>query len=806
MWTLRRVDHLLAAGVLSLLPMVATAQTAEPTMTVQGPPPPAPQRVLVQDDLLLHLEVFLNGAPLYLVSAFTLRPDGRLVSSRSELEEIGLAIPPESAAQLEIPLDEIPGLTFSYEAPTQALRLTAASEALQPIRIGEHRPDIPDPVAPPVGVVLNYSLYASAEDGRGALTFDGLSAAFETRLFGRFGRFDNDAVARVGGRATSFIRLDSRYVREDVDHLTVFQAGDFISGGFAWTRPIRMAGVQYRRRFDLRPDLVTLPLPQFAGTAAAPSTVDLYINSVRALNAEVPQGPFLIPRPPVVYGAGSARIVVRDALGRETVTRSAFYTSPELLAPGLTDFSAELGLARRNFAVASFDYDERLAASASWRRGLSPGLTIQAHGEAVGDLVQGGLGTVFTLGRVGLVYAAGAVSRTGAGSGGLVDLGIESRWPAFTVSLRSLRTFGAYEDLASWTAATTPDLPAGRRVFGQPRELDQALISAPLPWRGGAVGASYVRSERYDDRSRVASLSFSQDIGRVSLFASAFRDFEQAGSTGVFVGLSLPLGRGATGTAGVSHSRGDIAAYVEAGRQGGHAPGQFGWRLRAASGERQEGEAVLRYATRFAQFEAGAARSGKENAAHVLVEGALAVVGGDLHLTQRIDQSFALVDAGAPDVTVLHENRPVGRTGAKGRLLVPNLTPLVANRIAIDPTDLPIDAQVATTATIVTPYDRVGAWVDFEVNTDARSALVAFVDEAGEPIELGSSVVVEGQAETYVVGYDGQAWLEELRAHNVAEITTPDRARCRASFAYQASTGSQVRLEGVRCRAVEQAR
>ena len=110
-------------------------------------------------------------------------------------------------------------------------------------------------------------------------------------------------------------------------------------------------------------------------------------------------------------------------------------------------------------------------------------------------------------------------------------------------------------------------------MFGQPRELDQALVSTRLPWRGGAAGVSYVRSVRYDDRARVVSLSLSQDFGRVSLFATAFRDVEQRGSTGVFLGLSVPLARAVNATAGVSQSRGDLAAYVEAARVtgSGHA-------------------------------------------------------------------------------------------------------------------------------------------------------------------------------------------------------------------------------------------
>ena len=43
-------------------------------------------------------------------------------------------------------------------------------------------------------------------------------------------------------------------------------------------------------------------------------------------------------------GSGTARVVLRDASGRETVTNLPFYVSFKMLAPGLFDFSLEAGM------------------------------------------------------------------------------------------------------------------------------------------------------------------------------------------------------------------------------------------------------------------------------------------------------------------------------------------------------------------------------------------------------------------------------------------------------------------------------
>ncbi len=71
-----------------------------------------------------------------------------------------------------------------------------------------------------------------------------------------------------------------------------YRAGDFISGGLSWTRPVYLGGIQAQRNFALRSDLVTLPLPSFGGTAAVPSTLEVYTQNVRTYTGNIPAGPY----------------------------------------------------------------------------------------------------------------------------------------------------------------------------------------------------------------------------------------------------------------------------------------------------------------------------------------------------------------------------------------------------------------------------------------------------------------------------------------------------------------------------------
>ncbi|OXH88115.1 hypothetical protein CA830_21265, partial [Burkholderia multivorans] len=91
-----------------------------------------------------------------------------------------------------------------------------------------------------------------------------------------------------------YTRFDTSWSRSDPARPSTTQIGDAISGSLAWTRSVRLGGLQWRSNFALRPDLVTFPIPSLSGSAAVPSAVDLYINNVRQYTGNVPSGPFII--------------------------------------------------------------------------------------------------------------------------------------------------------------------------------------------------------------------------------------------------------------------------------------------------------------------------------------------------------------------------------------------------------------------------------------------------------------------------------------------------------------------------------
>lgn len=791
--------------VLALLALVASSAIAE-TQATDAPALETGATSTV--DRELYLEVFINEEPTDLIGAFVHRSDGELASSPEELAELG--IKPRTKAQDRtglISLDRLPGLTYRLDEAAQRLYVSTGDAGRAPRVIDLSVTADQERLKPrsDTGAVLNYALFAGSNalfEGDGAL-FRGVSGSFDGRLFSRFGTLNQSFIAEYSdGALNGFTRLNTTWAYSDPERLLTFKAGDFISGGLSWTRPVYLGGLQMRRNFSLRPDLVSLPLPSFSGTAAVPSTLEIYTQNARTYSGDVSSGPFRVVNLPVFTGSGEARVVLRDRFGRETVTTLPFYTSSMLLREGLLDFSVEAGFPRRNFGLRSGDYDERVYGIASVRYGLTNWLTLEGHVELGEDLVNAGAGVAFPLGTYGAASVALAGSRSGGQTGGLVNATLELRHNDWSFYGRIQRAFDSYQDVASITADRV-SVGSGLPVFsaGVPRAVDQVAIGVPMPLDLSSLNLSYTHLKDADgDRSQILGLSYSQRIfERGNLYASAFTDLEDDDSFGVFAGVSFPLGGDVNVTTGVESRPDGVNGFVELAKSEKLENGSFGWRLRTSEGETPDRRASASYRASFARFEAAIQQHDNKVRATAQVDGAIVVAGGGVFATNRIDDAFAVVDVGASDVVVKHQNRPVGRTNRQGRILVPRLNSYERNTVSIDPENLPVDASVPATREVVVPAYGSGVVLDFGVSDTPNAALVELVDADGIPLPVGLSGRLR-DGDEFVVGYDGQAYLTGLRARNALMVLRQDGTSCSAEFSYESDPGSQVTIQGVTCR------
>jgi outer membrane usher protein len=792
----------------------------------------------------MQLEVILNGTPTKLIGSFTMLDGNRLAATPQELRDLGLEPRGSSSSAEPVVLDKLFGLSYKYDEATQRVLITAPEELLAVREYNLRTPQELVPVQSAWGGVVNYDFYSSGVsnvDGRpitingvpfsingiptkfvGApIAFNGVSATFDARAFTPFGTLSQSAILRTASLNDRFdaMRLNTTFNYSDAESMVSYLAGDVISGGFAWTRPVRIGGAQVARNFGLRPDLVTLPMPAARGTAAVPSTVDIYINNVKTSSQEVSAGPYLLSNLPAITGPGAARVVLHDSSGHTSESVLPFYVSANLLAPGMFDYSFEAGLPRLSYGTTDDRYLPTPVASGSARYGLFDWLTLVGHAEGGSGLMNGSAGAMIRTGSFGVATVAGAASRYGTGTGFQSYAAYETRIFGVSINASSQMTFGAYNDLASVTSRLdqgifTDPLDIGSFInlsnsvqkavnsaifttSAPPQMLNRISLGVPLPFHDLNLSAGFTQTrDGAGVRSDIANLTVSFPLGRASIFATAFTTVAGQKNTGFLAGMSMPLGD-VTTSVSVSSGTSGLNVNVDAVKPLDLAAGSWGWRVRESDGSDAQRLAVASYRSSFARTEVGVSQIANSVVATAEMEGAVATMGGGVFFANRIDDAFAVVETGVPAVEVFHENRLAGVTDSSGRALITGLRSYQSNKIAIDTSKLPVDADVSTTEGYVTPADRSGVKLDFAVRTDAKPAIVVFKGADGQPIPAGASGNIQ-DGESFTVGYDGRAYIKNLNPENNVTIAMADR-ECRASFPYEARPNEQVLIPGVTC-------
>jgi outer membrane usher protein len=789
----RRHDNLCRSLAVAVFAMIALRAGAGSAATEEGA-------------RALQLDISIGGDKIGQIGSFLQLADGSIAAHRSELVEAGVKVPGSGQPDELIVLNELLGDRFRYDEPSQSIafdldnnqRVARAFNAM-----GSGAPRIP--VSTAWGSVLNYTLFGSETSGLDSrrTTFSGGSASFDARAFSPYGTLAQTGIlGTTTTRDMTMLRLETAFSYSHPESLITYRVGDSISGALAWTRSIRFAGLQAQRNFSLRSDLVTAPLPSFSGSAAVPSTLDVYLNNSKTYTQEVPPGPFQVNNLPLISG-GEARLVLRDAAGREVETTLPFYTSPQLLREGLTYFSAETGFPRLRYGTDSNNYSPKEMASLSARYGMFDWLTLEAHAEGVAGLYNGGAGVLARTGDFGVLSGAVSAS-TYQGQNGLQSyLAFETKLWGVSFNLSSTRTYMNYNDIASVTAPVINVLAAyniqSTAISAPAKAIDRISAGFTLPDLS-SLGLSFVHLEPASGAaSNLVSVAWSRSFFlRSQLFATSFADLSDRRNYGIFGGISIPIGADSSVSTGATSSRSGTSLTTDASRPLAAPTGSYGARVRDSEGAVAYRSAAASYRASAATVEVGVEQS-QRNVVRSMgqVDGAVAALDGSVFFSNHIDDSFAVVDTGTPDVPVFHENRPVGKTDSRGQLLVPNLRAYGNNKISIDPKGLPVNADVETVEDVVAPADRSGVVVKFATKPDVPAAVVVLVGPRGKPLPVGSRGKLDGGGD-FVVGYDGRAFVKELKSANNVTVTL-DKSECHAAFDYAASADSQVVIGPVSC-------
>jgi outer membrane usher protein len=787
-------------------------------------------------DRILHLEIIINEQPKKMVAKFKHDQAGRLWAEAKELREIGLKTPEGAKDNTLIALNSLQGISYILDEPTQSLRIAATDRAQEATlyradMFGKEQEKI---VAKrDFGAVVNYSVYSSVSqnfNGQGAngqsTQFSGASGTIDSRVFGPGGTL---ASSFMVGNATTLkrpdvVRLDTSWSYTNPESLMTYRAGDIISSGHSWTRPLRLGGIQVSRNFNLRPDLISTAMPGVSGSAAVPSVVDVYVNNTKTFTQDVAPGPFKISNLPVLGSNGTARVVITEPSGRVTETTQSFFVNSRILAKGNFDYSLEGGFARLEYGTNSSNYVKQFALVASSRYGLADNLTLETYGETTDKFVNVGAGLATSFAQRHLFTLAGQVSKNDKFKGANLHASYETQFAnKVFLSASTQRSIGDYYDLAAATAKPltynynvpfNPFAPPGtggtntaysaiNQSLLVPKAMDRVTVGMPLDFLGNATfSTSYIHLLTSENvRSHLINATLHKNFSNnISAYTTVYADRGDKRNIGFYAGLTVPFGKdnnSSFASLGVSSDQGGSYVTADYVKPLDQKVDSWGFRLRDVEGKSSYRSASIsnRNAYSKAEVTVSQMQSGVYGTAYI--EGAVAAAGGGVFLANRIDDSFAVVNAGSPNVEVYAENRLVGKTGSSGRILIPQLRSYETNRVTINPVDLPLNASIETTKTLAVPVDRGVSVVNFGVITNPMAATVIFKTRDGKAIGAGASGQQQN-GESFIVGYDGRAYLKGLQSNNSVSINYA-KGTCQANFAYQTNDKQMVTIGPVIC-------
>jgi len=452
-----------------------------------------------------------------------------------------------------------------------------------------------------------------------------------------------------------------------------------------------------------------------------------------------------------------------------------YYQSAGLLAPGLAEYGYHLGFRRDGLGTTDSRYRD-LTFLGRHRVGIGDRLTLGGSLEASAGLVSGGpqLSLGLAAGELDLEAAASTENGVRGFAGSLAYSFSGRRFSAGgSVTARSAR----FANLGLAADADRPVLETeGSCGLSAGRRLSLALQATHTEQHDGG------------SRDRIQLSANLRLASRASLFliASDSREAEMNGllrtDRRLQATLHLSAFPGLTArfsgelTADGLRSTAEIQKPLPSGIG-------YGYRVTAGrAGEQTDGGGELRYQGSFGLYELSHQTSAGVGATSFHTAGGLVAIGGGVYATRPIQSGFALVQVpGVPGVRVYRSNQEIGRTGARGDFLVPDLLADYGNRLKIADQDLPMDYTVEAGEKTVAPPQRGGMVVRFPVwrlRAFKGKIVLRSGGEERAPYPGRLTVTAGGKDFTSPVGTAGEIYLENVPPGEHPAVVESDGGSC----------------------------
>ena len=732
--------------------------------------------------------------------------DEKLYIRSSDLKALRLKMDEHVPDSQWVCINELKGIQFKYLENEQSLNLQVPASMLSDYSVDLTGQPTTNTnllkMKPLNAAILNYSMYHTITNDESI--FSGSAEGIFNSALGNF----SSGVLYNGSNENSYshekwVRLESKWQYVDPEKVRIYTLGDFVSNSSDWGSSVRLAGLQWSSAYTQRGDIVTSALPQFSGSAALPSTLDLYVNQQKIYSGLVPSGPFDVKQLPFISG-NEVTLVTTDATGQQTITKKPYYFSSKILAKGINEFSVDVGVPRYNYGLYSNDYDDATFASGAIRYGYSNSLTLSGGAEASTDgLSNVGMGFAKNLFGVGVINADIAASQYKDENGYSALLGLEGRISkniSFNTSYR--KVFDNYFDLARVSQIRylkENQVNAESQNYLSYSALADEIIRAGINYNfytGYGVYVGYNQIKYSDNSYKLLSANLSGSLNKNwGFYSSAYKDYENHKDYGIYFALRYTPSTRVNAISSVSSDSGRLTYRQEVFVLSEPQVGSFGWGgyvERNQDTHDNNASVYGSYRARAAYLTGRYNRIGDNDQVALSATGSLVAAAGRIFAANEIGDGYAVVTNAGPQSQILNGGINLGTTDKSGRFLIPSLMPYRENHIYLDPSYLPLNWNVKSTDQKTVVGYRQGTLVDFGAH-QVISGLVRVVDKNNSPLLPGYSVRINGQQDA-VVGYDGEVFIPNLLQQNKLEVDLLDHGSCQVEFTYNSNQYSTKKL------------
>lgn len=761
------------------IPVAGLCLAASPVLAQHPPTPPA--EAASTPAVSLNLPTLVDGAPVGMVFATVTLEDVLAVSAADLVQVLGARLDDTALSSLralgagQVPAERVraTGLGISFDPSSISLRIDiplGQRGAQSFSTLDAHLAGL-DPVEPSrFAVGITGSLVTTSR-------LDGDFSPDNQLLFSGFANVGGaDGVnvlfggdARLSG-GDDFRRDRIVAFKDDPRRALRYSAGDIVPLQSRMAGQADMLGLSIERNYQaLQPMRNVRSTGRRSLVLERRSTVEVYVNGALVQSFVADPGPIDIRDIPLADLSNDVAIIVEDDLGRRELETFSAGADLSLLAEGLSEFNASIGVLRDG-AGGDFAYSDDPVVSLFYSRGVRQDLTVSGHALLTAPLQNIGASAAWARAD-GIALVESALSQSDEGGVGAAA-SLSYRGDPFGQAARDgmlnfrveHRTSGFREAVGlGFSDGLKLDVAADYRL----RLTDRATVG---------VGASHFSTHGgRDAHNAFAGLTYAFGPVTTSATLRFSRQDERDDEVGAFFTVSMPIGARGFGYASYDTAADTARAEYRRRRSLDYPAVDLAVRALRRRDDVELGGRVGFESTRFDAamdisqvYRDGA--DGDQSVGTLRLQSGVAYVDGRIGVGRDPGRGFLMVSRhrslGDSPVEVRSSavGRVLGRADRLGPAVVPVLAPYRPQEIRVNPLDLPPGYDIGPGGYVLNPAAASG--LSIQVGDDAyRIALGRLHTDEGEPIALRTGRLVNlatGETQPFFTNAQGRVSLNRL--------------------------------------------